>query len=58
MRCAAPILIISGFSADYLESAVSLSKPFGLEHVTTMPKPFRTAALRQYLAQSVPVSQA
>src|ERR1700722_2812297 len=52
MGCAAKILVASGFRAEYLRCASNLSEPFGLHGVTIMPKPFRTAALRQYLAKT------
>jgi CheY-like chemotaxis protein len=58
MGCTARILIVTGFSAEYLRSASRLSEPFGLQHVTTMSKPFRLAALRQYLADAAPMSNA
>lgn len=56
LHCTANILIVTGFSIEYLRNASQLSEPFGLQRVTTMLKPFRLAALRQYLTKTLPVA--
>ena len=52
--CKAHVLVVTGFSPSYLESADKLSIRFGLPSVTTMLKPLRLAALRQFLADRAP----
>lgn len=48
-QCKAPILVISGYSKLYLDSAENLAEAFGLPYVKTLAKPLSLATLRAAL---------
>lgn len=48
-KCKAPILVISGYSKLYLDSAENLAEAFGLPYVRTLAKPLGLATLRAAL---------
>jgi CheY-like chemotaxis protein len=48
VRCSAPIIVISGYNAAYLENAAKLSEAYGLP-VMTMSKPVRIEEIREVL---------
>jgi DNA-binding NtrC family response regulator len=50
-KCRARVLVMSGYSAKYLESAERLSQAYGLGDVEPLTKPIRLAKLREVLGR-------
>jgi DNA-binding NtrC family response regulator len=50
-HCRARVMVMSGYSAKYLESAERLSQAYGLGHVEPLTKPIRLAKLREVLGR-------
>lgn len=48
-KCRARVLVMSGYSAKYLESAERLSEAYGLGNIEPVTKPIRLAKLRELL---------
>jgi DNA-binding NtrC family response regulator len=48
--CQAKVLVMSGYSEKYLESAQKLSDAYGLRNIDRLTKPIRLAKLREVLA--------
>ncbi|HYM29652.1 MAG TPA: response regulator [Candidatus Cybelea sp.] len=48
------ILLITGYSSNYLASADKLAKRHGIATLSSMLKPLRIAELRNYLRQTLP----
>ncbi len=53
-KTTARIMVMSGYSEKYLDSAQSLGQAFGLGGVRVLSKPIRLAVLREALATSEP----
>ncbi|MFQ5534624.1 MAG: response regulator [Sphingomonadales bacterium] len=50
-QCEVPILVISGYSKLYLDSAENLAEAFGLPYVKTLAKPLGLSTLRAALRE-------
>lgn len=48
--CQARVLVMSGYSEKYLESAQKLSDAYGLRNIDRLTKPIRLAKLREVLS--------
>ncbi len=48
--CQAKVLVMSGYSEKYLDSAQKLSDAYGLRNINRLTKPIRLAKLREVLA--------
>ncbi len=48
--CQAKVLVMSGYSEKYLDSAQKLSHAYGLRNIDRLTKPIRLAKLREVLA--------
>ena len=48
--CQAKVLVMSGYSEKYLDSAEKLSDAYGLRHIDRLTKPIRLGKLREVLA--------
>lgn len=48
--CRAKVLVMSGYSEKYLESAEKLSDAYGLKRIDRLTKPIRLAKLREVLS--------
>jgi len=51
--CAVPILLVSGYDPKYMQDANKLAGHFGIRKLSTMQKPLRIDALRQFIRDSL-----